>query len=140
MKLIAKKTFVKVAFGTFVPVAVFFVGDTYAQTLFECRNASGQLQYSDRPCPDSVKAVPIPMPTESNLLARKAENDARVGRDKALANSMQGGRVAEEQAGFAVQNQQVEAARGITSKVVQERTSQNSGTTTIVPRDSGLSR
>ena len=129
-----------IRFAPIVLVAVLMCGESCAEAMYDCKNEAGQVKFTDRPCPEAVRSKPISVRKESNLKERKAENDARISRDKALANNMQASRDSEEQAGFAAQVQQVQAARAIDSKVSQERSSQNSRTTSTVHRDPGLSQ
>lgn len=123
-----------------VVVTALTCGESFAQTMFDCKNEAGQVKFSDRPCPEVVRSKQIVVRQEFNLKERKAENDARISRDKALANNMQASRDSEEQAGFAAQIQQVQAAKTIDGKVLQERSSQNSKTNSTVSRDPGFSQ
>lgn len=108
-----------------------------AQPYFTCKNAAGKVQYSDKPCADATHIVPLVLPAESNLPQRKTENDALISKEKVLGDRMQSSRVANEQAGFAAQAQQVQAARNLASKIEQDRTTQRAATNSVLPADAG---
>ena len=103
----------------------------YAQTVYECKNAAGVVQFTDKPCHGLVRVVPPPKDAVSP--ERKAENDARIARDKALGNSSESSRLARDQAGYAAQDQQVQASKAIANTVEQERTQQSSTATSVLP-------
>lgn len=106
-------------------------GGVYAQTVYECKNAAGVIQFTDKPCQGVIRVVPPPKDTVSP--ERKSENDARIARDKALGNSSESNRLAREQAGYAAQDQQVQASKTIANTVEQERTQQSSTATSVLP-------
>lgn len=102
-----------------------------AQTLYECRDAAGNIRFSDRACEGLVRATPI----QPNAVSPedKAASDARVQGDKALANRIEGNRLANEQAGRAAQDQQVQASKSVAGKVDQERVQKSSSTSALQP-------
>jgi hypothetical protein len=102
-----------------------------AQTLYECKDASGNVRFSDRACTGLVRAVPAPSDPVS--ADSKAASDARVQNDKALANRIEADRLATEQASRAVQDQQTQASRAAASKVEQERAQKSSNTSALQP-------
>lgn len=105
-----------------------------AQTLFECKDASENVRFSDRACTGLVRAVPAPSDPVS--ADSKAASDARVQNDKALANRIEANRLATEQAARAAQDQQVQASKAADSKVEQERAQKSSSTSALQPSGS----
>lgn len=103
----------------------------YAQTVYECKNAAGVVQFTDKPCQAIIRVVPPPKDTVSP--ERKAENDSRIARDKALGNSSESSRLARDQAGYAAQAQQVQASKAIANTVEQARAQQSSTATSVLP-------
>ena len=99
------------------------------QTVFRCKNTAGVLVFSDRECVNATSLQPVQIPLEADSPERKAEQDARVSRDKALADQLQARRVAEEQAGRAAQDQQMQVNRALADKFEQERNQKNSAVT-----------
>lgn len=102
-----------------------------AQTLYECKDASGNIRFSDRACTGLVRAVPVPPDPVS--AESKAASDARVQNEKALANRVEANRLATEQAGRAAQDQQIQASKAATSKVEQERAQKSSNSSALQP-------
>ncbi len=99
-----------------------------AQTYFKCRNAAGEIQYSDRACEGSATTVETPIHGVTDSTERKAESDARIQREKALGDKLQADRLAREDAGRQAQDRQDQVNRDIAGKVEQERTQQNTTT------------
>ncbi|MCX7239998.1 MAG: DUF4124 domain-containing protein [Burkholderiales bacterium] len=109
-----------------------------AQTMFQCKDASGKVQFSDRPCEGAAKAAPVATkPARADAAALKAESDARIRKEKALADEVQANRLATEQAGYAAQDKQQQVNRTIADKVQQERTQQRTSTSSSLPADTG---
>ncbi|NVO05506.1 MAG: DUF4124 domain-containing protein [Rhodoferax sp.] len=100
------------------------------QTIFRCKNAAGIQVFSDRECVNAKPLKPVQIPLEADSPERKSEQDARVSRDKALADQLQARRMAYEQAGRAAQDQQMQVNRAIADKFEQERNLKNSAVTT----------
>lgn len=99
-----------------------------AQTYYKCKDGAGQFYFSDRPCAGAVAGVISPKPNEADSPERKAENDARIAREKSLADQLEATRVANEQAGYAAQAQQSQVSKEIATRVDQERSRQSSAT------------
>jgi hypothetical protein len=96
-----------------------------AQTYFKCRNAAGEIQYSDRACEGPASTVETSIPGVTDSPERKAANDARVQREKALGDKLQADRLAREEAGRQAQDRQDQVNKTIAGQVDQERAKQN---------------
>lgn len=106
-------------------------GPANAQSpLYKCKDADGKVQFSDRRCKG---AVPVRSKTQPDSAERKAESDARIQRDKTLANQVEASRVAKEQAERAAQDQRQQANQGIANTVEQGRAQQRANTISINP-------
>ena len=105
-------------------------GHVNAQTTYKCKRADGTVQFSDRPCKGGVVVRPTAQPDSPQ---RKAESDARIQRDKDLANQVEASRVAREQAGRAAQDQQQRVNQENANAVEQERAKQRANTISINP-------
>ena len=103
------------------------IGTVHAQSMYECRNAAGAIEYSDKAC--TAGAKPLKNTEQPDAAARKAANDARIARDKALADRLEAEHRAEEQAGYAAQDRQRQVDKSIADRMDQERASQQNSTT-----------
>jgi hypothetical protein len=110
-----------------------FAGHAHAQTYYQCKDTSGTVRFSDRAC--KVNAAPLSVESSTGAVTpeRKAASDARIQRDSALASQVKAQRRAAEQAAASAQGQQVQSAKGIESKVDQERAQKASATTSVIP-------
>lgn len=106
-----------------VSLALLVAGHVNAQTLFKCKDAAGNVQFSDRPCKGGVPIRPKVQPDSPE---RKAESDAHIQRDMGLAKQAEAARLAQEQANQAAQNQQQQINSGLSDKVEQGRVQQRS--------------
>ncbi len=102
----------------------------HAQTTYKCKAADGTVQFSDRLCRGGVQ---VRVNVQSDSPQRKAESDARIERDKALADQVQASRAAREQAARAAQDQQQQINQGIANTVEQARVQQRAGTKSVNP-------
>jgi hypothetical protein len=96
-----------------------------AQTYFKCRNAAGEIQYSDRACEGGLTAVEGVLPATVDSPPRKVESDARIQRDRALADRMESERRAREDAGRRAQDQQEQVNKSIANQIDQQRAKDN---------------
>lgn len=96
-----------------------------AQTYFKCRNAAGEIQYSDRACEGGLTAVEGVLPAATDSPERKAESDARIQRDRTLADRLESERRSREEAGRRAQDQQDQVNRSIANQVDQQRAKDN---------------
>jgi hypothetical protein len=101
-----------------------------AQTTYKCKGADGTVQFSDRPCKGGV---PVRVKTQPDSPERKAESDARIQRDKALASHVESSNLAREQAARAAQDQQQQTNQGVANTVEQGRTQQRANTKSVNP-------
>lgn len=106
----------------------FVAGQAHAQVTYKCKDADGTVQFSDRPCKGGVPVRSKVRPDSPEL---KAENDARIQRDKALANQAESSRIAREEAQRAAQAQQQQTNQGVAGAVEQERAQQRATTQSV---------
>lgn len=116
-----------------VVVLVFFAGHTHAQTYYKCKDASGTVRFSDRACKANTSPLTVEPSTGAVTPERKAESDARIQRDSALAGQVEAQRRSTEQAGASAQGQQVQSAKAIEGTVDQERAKKASAATSVIP-------
>jgi Domain of unknown function (DUF4124) len=107
-------------------------GHAQAQTYFKCTDATGKVHFTDTGC-GTMTGVPLAKSAGTNLPERKAQNDARVERDRALANRLESDRLGNEQAARAVQARQLEVDREVAGRVYQEREARKASTISILP-------
>jgi Skp family chaperone for outer membrane proteins len=108
---------------TSIAVALILGGTcSYAQKriVYECKSAAGVVVFSDRACVGNASEKNISKAPDEELQARKAEHDAAVIRDKALGDQLEARRIAQEQAGRAAQEQQMQVNKAIGDKYEQE--------------------
>lgn len=107
---------------------IFGYMDSFAQerTVYKCTNAAGVTVYTDKECPGRASQLNLKAPADDDLSQKKAEHDAKVSQDKALADQIQARRLSDEQAARAVQDQQVQVDRAVAAKFEQERAQRNS--------------
>lgn len=103
-------------------------GQASAQTLYKCKDADGTVQYSDRRCKGGVPVRAKAQPDSPEL---KAESDARIQRDKALASQAEASRIAREESLRAAQSQQQQSNQSLTNTVEQERAQQRATTNSV---------
>jgi uncharacterized protein (DUF3084 family) len=96
------------------------------RVVYKCTNADGVSEFTDKECTGGATQIDLKVPTDENFLQKKAEHDARVLHDKALADQLESTRLAEEQAARAAQSQQMQSNRALADKFEQERTQKNS--------------
>lgn len=116
-----------------VVTLVFFAGHAHAQTYYKCKDASGTVRFSDRACKANASPLTVEPSTGAVTPERKAESDARIQRDSALAGQVEAQRRATEQAGASAQGQQVQNAKTIEGSVNQERAKKASAATSVIP-------
>jgi hypothetical protein len=111
-----------------VALLMFVNIDCFAQERFvyKCTNAAGVSEFTDKECMGGATQIDLKVPADEDYLRQKAEHDARVSHDKALADQLQATRLAEEQAARAAQGQQMQSNRALADKFEQERTQKNS--------------
>ncbi len=108
-------------------------GHVYAQSYYQCKDASGNVRFSDRACKANVPPKTVEPSTGIVTPERKAAADARIQRDITLADQIQSQRRAAEQAAAAAQSQQVQSSKAIESTVGQERAQKASAATSVIP-------
>ena len=96
-----------------------------AQTYYKCRNAAGEIQYSDRACAGGLTDVDGVLPAATDSPERKVESDARIQRDRTLADRMESERRAREEAGRRAQDQQEQVNKSIANQIDQQRARDN---------------
>jgi hypothetical protein len=96
-----------------------------AQTYFKCRNAAGEVVYSDRACEGGLSAMEGVLPATTDSPQRKTESDARIQRDRSLADRMESERRAREEAGRRAQDQQEQVNKSIAGQIDQQRAKDN---------------
>lgn len=114
-------------------VLAFFAGHADAQTYYQCKDAAGNVRFSDRAC--KVNTPPITVEPSTGVVTpeRKAASDARIQRDGALANEAEAKRRATEQAAASAQGMQVQSAKTIEGTLDQERAKKASAATSVLP-------
>ncbi len=106
---------------------------TQAQSYYQCKDANGNVRFSDRACKANVAPKTVEPSTGTVTPERKAAADARTQRDSALAEQAQAQRSAREQAAASAQSQQVQSAKTISNTVDQERAQKASTATSVIP-------
>jgi hypothetical protein len=86
-----------------------------AQPVFKC-TAPNNIVFSDKGCAKELKGGPISVNTDEISPERKAEHDAIVSRDKALANQVEGARLSTERGQRAAQNAHLQADKALAQK------------------------
>jgi hypothetical protein len=101
--------------------------DGFAQEriVYKCTNAAGAIVFSDKECAGRAAQLNLKATKDEDLSQQKAEHDARVQQDKALADQIQAQRLAEEQAARAAQDQQMQVIKALADKFEQERSQRN---------------
>lgn len=123
---------------TFWSGAVVFLGLlagplAQAQSYYQCKDANGNVRFSDRACKGNVAPKTVESSTGTVTPERKAAADARIQRDSALADQAQAQRRATEQAAASAQSQQVQSAQTISNTLDQERAKKASAATSVIP-------
>ena len=116
------------AFIPVLAIAMFAGVDGQAQerAVYKCLDAAGVVVFSDKECQGRLTRLNVNTPSDAEMTQQKAEHDAKVARDKALADEVEARRLAQEQAGRAAQDQQARVNRDLANKVDQERAQRNS--------------
>lgn len=109
-----------------------WAGSAFSQAYFKCVDEDGRVRFSDRRCGNG-RTTSVKPNKDVDSAERKAANDARIQRDKALGNQVQSSRIAQERARYAAQDSQVQASSGIAASVAQERAQQQSSTQSVLP-------
>jgi hypothetical protein len=76
------------------------------RAVYKCMDEAGVVVFSDKECQGRLSKLNINAPTDAEMTQLKAEHDAKVSRDKALADEVEARRLAQEQAARAAQDQQ----------------------------------
>ena len=107
---------------------MFVCMNAYAQerTVYKCMDSAGAVVFSDKECQGRLSKLNMNIPSDAEMTQQKAEHDAKVARDKALADEVEARRLAQEQAGRAAQDRQMQVNRALADKVDQERAQRNS--------------
>jgi len=100
----------------------------HGQVVFRCKNVAGEVVFSDKSCTGDLSAANVLPLVDSDSSQRKAEHDAIVSRDKALAAQVEASRMAREQAQISAANQQLQANKAVNDRYEQERSKQNAAT------------
>lgn len=116
-----------------IVMLVLFAGHAYPQTYYQCKDASGNVRFSDRVCTAKTKPITIEPSTGVVTPERKAESDARIQSNNALASQVEAQRRAAAQAAASAQGQQVQSAKGIESTMDQERAKKASAASSVIP-------
>ena len=101
--------------------------------MFRCFGADGTVEFTDRICHSDKAAEPLAMPSDPGAAERKAQNDARLQRDKALTLQYETARQAEVEALRASQARQLQIAAGIAARLASERNTRNAAAVSILP-------
>ena len=104
-----------------------------AQTFFRCTDDTGKVEFSDKGCKGSP-GVPMVKPADPDAAALKTQSDARIQRDKALANQLEANRISSENAGIAAQQRQLQVDQGVAGRLAQERDARNAATVSVLPQ------
>jgi hypothetical protein len=106
-----------------------------AQTaaFFKCTDAAGNVQFTDKACHGAGTAEPVVPAGNSALPERKAQNDARIARDRQSASRMEAGREAEAAAGRAAQDRQLQVTRQIAERLSREQAARNAAAVSVLP-------
>ena len=97
-----------------------------AQVVYKCSNAKGVVAFSDKECATTGAKLNVKAPVDADMVQQKADHDAKVARDRALAEQIEASRLSSEQAGRALQDQQMLVNRAQADRVEQERNQINS--------------
>ena len=100
-------------------------GFTQERLVYKCTNAAGVVAFSDKECAAHAAQLNLKTQTDEDFFKQKAEHDAKVLHDKALAEQMQSSRLAEEQTARAAQDQQTQVNKALADKFEQERAQRN---------------
>lgn len=101
------------------------------QTFFKCTDAQGRTQYTDVGC-GTMSSAPIAATDNANMDSRKAQNDARVQRDKQLAAELESQRLSAAADARAADSAQLGADRSVGSRLASERDARNNSTTSVL--------
>lgn len=112
----------RMAVASIAIALIFGCVSSYAQkrTVYKCKSAAGVVVFSDRECAGNASEKTIPSPSEEELQKRKAEHDAVVIRDKTLGDQIEARRIAQEQAGRAAQDKQMQFNKALGEQYEQE--------------------
>ncbi|WP_342619049.1 hypothetical protein [Rhodoferax sp. GW822-FHT02A01] len=115
----------------FIPALVFVMlagtgGQAQERAVYKCMDATGIVVFSDKECQGRLSKLNINAPSDAEMTQQKAEHDAKVARDKALADEVEARRLAQEQVARAAQDQQSRVNRDLANKVEQDRAQKNS--------------
>jgi hypothetical protein len=102
-----------------------------AQPVFKCIGAS-KIAFSDQGCANGLRGGPISVNTDEISPEHKAEHDALVSRDKALASQVERARLSTEQSQRAVQNSHLQVDKSLAGKY-EERLKQKNDATVSDP-------
>lgn len=100
-------------------------------SFYKCKDAQGRTHFTDTGC-GNMASTPLSATDNANLQDRKAQNDARVERDKRLADQLEAQRVGAENAAQAARAAQLSADRGVESRLAGERDARNAAATSVL--------
>lgn len=66
-----------------------FAGHAHAQTFYQCKDAAGNVRFSNRACKSNTPPITVEPHPGVVTPERKAASDARIQRDSALANQVE---------------------------------------------------
>ena len=98
-----------------------------AQPVFKCTGA-GNVVFSDQGCAKELRGGPISVNTDEVSPEHRAEHDAIVSRDKALANQVEGARLSSERSQRAVQSMHLQVDKSLAGKYEQRIRQKNDAT------------